>query len=68
MAESAEHLAPDRRARFRNSFGKTTPCVLMAPVERKICRECNVLQVPIQIIPWNILRGESQTVGNSPLA
>ena len=80
---SVDHSAPDRRARVRDSPDETPPWTLMTP-GAKICCGCNVLQVPIQnytsggtkmgeieivmACPWIILRDESQTVGNSPLA
>ena len=51
--------------RIRSSPGETLPCTLMAP--GKIRRGCNVLQIPIQIIPLGVqkwrshpLRGESK--------
>ena len=50
MVQSAEHLAPDRRVFFRGWPNKTPSCILMALGAFKICRRCNVLQVPIQII------------------
>ena len=51
VAKPAEYSALDRRTFTRNSLGDTPPCMLMAPVACKILRGCNVLQVPIQIIP-----------------
>ena len=51
VAQSVEYSAPDRRARVRGSPGEKPPCTLMAPGVCKIRRECNVLEVPIQIIP-----------------
>ena len=51
MAKSDEHSAPDRGDRVRDSPGETLPCTQMAPRACKIRFECNVLQVPNQIIP-----------------
>ena len=36
------------------SPGETPPCMLMAPGAFKILCRCNVLQVPIQIIPVGV--------------
>ena len=67
VAKSDEHSIPDRRARVRDSPGATLPSTLMAPGAYKIRHRCNVLQVPIQIIPLGVpkqgshpLRGESK--------
>ena len=54
MAELDEHTAPGQIDRVRDSPGETLLCMLMAPGACKICRRCNVLQVPIQIIPLGI--------------
>ena len=56
-AKSDQHSAANQRARVRDSLGKTLPCTLMAPGACKICRGCNVLHVPIQIIFLGISRG-----------
>ena len=57
-----ESLAPDRRARVRGSPGEKLPCTLMAHGACKIRRGCNVLQVPIQIIPLEVPQvGESSS-------
>ena len=46
------------RAQIRGSPVKTPPCILMAPSTCKNRRGCNVLQIPIQIIPlWLPKRG-----------
>ena len=51
MAKSDESSAPDRRARVRGSPIETLPCTLVAPGACKIRRGCNILKVPIQIMP-----------------
>ena len=51
VGKSDEHPALYRKARVRGSPGETPPCTLMSPGACKIRRGCNVLQVPIQIIP-----------------
>ena len=51
VAKMDGHSAADRRSRALDSPGETLPCTLMAPGARKIRRGCNVLQVPVQIIP-----------------
>ena len=54
VAQSAEcstaFAAPDQRARVQGSLGETSPCTLMAPSSCEICRECNLLQIPNQIV------------------
>ena len=48
--------APDRRARVRDLPSETSPNTLMVPGACKIRRGCNILQVPMQIIPLGVLR------------
>ena len=68
VAKFAEHSASDRRARVRGSPGETLPCTLMAPGACKIRCECNVLQVPSQIIPLGVpKRGIHPLRGGSKL-
>ena len=55
---SAEHLAPDRRARVRSSPGETLPYTLMAPSACKIRRARNVLQVPMHNYNSGSTKGE----------
>ena len=44
--------SPGRKALVQGSnFVETPSCTLMAPDAFKNCRGCNVLQVPIQIVP-----------------
>ena len=43
-------------ARIRSSPAEKPPCALMAPGACKIRRECNVLQIPTQIIPLGVLK------------
>ena len=50
VTQSADHSTPDRRARVRVLPGDTPPYTLMAPVECKLRRGCNVLPVPTQIM------------------
>ena len=73
VGKSDEHSSPDRRAQVQDSFGETPPCSLIAPGAYKIRRGCNVLQVPIKIIPLGVtkwgshpLRGRSKFDGMSP--
>ena len=47
--------ALDRRARGRSFLAEIPPCALMALSACKIRRGCNVLQVPILIIPLGVL-------------
>ena len=54
MAESDERSALDLRARVRDSPGERLPCTLVAPGACKIRRGCNVLQVPMQVIPLGV--------------
>ena len=69
MALSAEHSAPDQRARVRGFPGflarETPPCTRMAPGACKIRRGCNVLQHTIQIIPLGVpMRGSHPSVAD----
>ena len=56
VALPAEYSALDRKARVQGSPDETSPCTIMAPVASKIRHECNVLQVPIQIIALEVLK------------
>ena len=62
VAKSDEHSAPAWRARVRGLPGETLPCTLMVPGACKMLRGCNVLQVPIQMIPLGV-----QKLGRHPL-
>ena len=86
----AQSIDSAHSAPYGGTPGEKPSCTLMAPGACRICRGCNALQVPIQIIPLGvpkrgkpstpgqikiamiylriILRDESQTDGNSPLA
>ena len=48
---------PDISVRLVASPGEKPLCTLMAPGACKIRRGCNVLQVPIQIIPLGVKSG-----------
>ena len=61
VAESNELSALVRKARVRDSPGVTLPCMLMTPGACKIRRGCNVLQVPIQIIPLGVPKRGTHT-------
>ena len=68
VAKLVEYSAPDRKTRVRGSPGEKPPCTLMASSACKIRRECNVLQVPIQIIPLGVpKRGRHPLCGGSKL-
>ena len=68
VAHSTEHSSTDRRTKVRSSAGRTPLCTLMAPGACKIWRGCDVLQVPIQIIPLEVLkRGSYPLRGGSKL-
>ena len=54
VAQSAELTTPDWMARAPGSPGETPPCLLMILGACKIPRNCNVLQVPIQIVPFGV--------------
>ena len=47
---------------FRSSLGETPPCKLMAPDACKIRRGCNVLEVPIQVLPLGVPKRGSRTM------
>ena len=57
VALLAERSAPDRSARIGGSLGETPPCTPVASDTCKISRGCNVLQVPLQIIPLGMPKG-----------
>ena len=59
VGKSDEFSAPDRRARVRGSPGLTLTGMLIAPVAYKVRRGCNVLYVPVQIIPLGVPKRES---------
>ena len=68
MRKSDEHSAPYWRARVRGSPDETSPCTLMASGACKIRRGCNILQVPIQIIPLGVAKlGSHPFCGGSKL-
>ena len=68
VAKSDEQTAPDRRARVRGSPGETLSCTRMTFGACKILRGCNVLQVPIQIVPLGVpKRGSHSLRGGSKI-
>ena len=62
VIQSAEHSTPDRWSRVRNSLAEAPPCMLMVPGACKISHGCIILQVPIQIMPLEILKRGSHAL------
>ena len=57
VVQSVESSAQDWRARVKGSPGETSPCTVVVPGACKISCGCNVLQIPIQIIPMGYQSG-----------
>ena len=65
---ATEHSATDQRAWIRGLLREKSSCMLMAPGTSKTHRKCDILQVPIQIIPLAVPKqGSYPLCGRSKL-
>ena len=58
----AEQLAPDLRSRIQGSSDEISQCTQFAPSACKIHLGCNVLQVPVQIVPLEVQKQITHTI------